>query len=278
MIDILNNGISDLQAIKSIDKRILRMEIMTQKKLSKLFIELYKELLPKVGDATKPDNTIIVGILIESFKKEYENIISDNAINSAQYGRNNITRYIQRAGYSINFREFDPIVSQLIKDSRLQYCDVTLNRVNSELVDILQRGYEEGLGIDNISKNIENKFYQYRGYESTRIARTEVNGASNTGAFLSMEEYKIDLKQWWTAEDERVRRLPRDKADHTILHGQITTLEGTFSNGGKHPHDTNLEPDERYGCRCTVVPYFLKRGYRIPDKDYFYEKDLIKVS
>ncbi len=277
-LDILNNGINNLQAIKAVDKRILKMELTVHRQLSKLFLNIYRDLFPKIGDAIRPDNGIIIGLTIGEYKKDYEKIIADNAINAAQYGRNNVTRHMQRAGYFINFKEFDPFISQLIKDSRLQYCDITLNRINAELVNILQQGYEQGLGIDDIAGNIQEKFRQYGGYESIRIARTEVNGACNTGSFLSMQEYGVELKQWWTAEDERVRRIPRDKADHVILHGQITTLDGLFSNGAKHPHDPTLPGEEKYGCRCTIVPYFIKKGYRIPNMPYFYEKDLIKIS
>ena len=41
-LDILNNGINNLQAIKAVDRRILKMELTVHRQLSKLFMNIYR--------------------------------------------------------------------------------------------------------------------------------------------------------------------------------------------------------------------------------------------
>ena len=65
----MNNGINNLQAIKAVDRRILKMELTVHRQLSKLFTNIYRDLFHKIGDATKPDNGMIIGLAIEEHRK-----------------------------------------------------------------------------------------------------------------------------------------------------------------------------------------------------------------
>ncbi|WP_297981539.1 phage minor head protein [uncultured Methanobrevibacter sp.] len=97
-----------------------------------------------------------------------------------------------------------------------------------------------------------------KGWESRRIARTEINSPQNEGAFSVYDELGVEYHMWWTGQDNRVRD------SHAPLHGHIVAVGNTFSNGLLFPGDKSGPIKEWINCRCTTLPYIIPLGKMAP--------------
>jgi len=154
----------------------------------------------------------------------------------------------------------------------------TLMRVDQSIKDIITDGYKTGYGINYVSNKIRERFGQLHGWESKRIARTEIHNAHNQAVMDTYKEYDVQYTMWISAHDKRVRGLKKgDKADHVKLDGEIIRLGDTYSNGLKYPGDTDGPIEEWINCRCSNAPFVLPYGYAAPPTEQFTENDLIKI-
>ncbi len=143
---------------------------------------------------------------------------------------------------------------------------------------IMQKGYQEGVGIDEVARRLKVEFPELAKWESKRLARTTTHQASQWGANQTIQKHS-EYKQWWTADDTQVRGLnPRDRADHRKMHGEICRVSEPFSNGLMHPGDWTGSPEEAINCRCRVLPFVIPRGYGPPTgRIHFRESDLVEL-
>lgn len=150
--------------------------------------------------------------------------------------------------------------------------------VHQTAFPIMQAGYQEGVGIDEVARRLKVEFPQLAKWEAKRLARTTTHQASQWGANQTIQKYS-EFKQWWTADDTRVRGLnPRDRADHRKMHGEICRVDTPFSNGLMHPGDWTGPPEEAINCRCRVLPFVIPRGYGPPTgMTHFRESDLVEI-
>lgn len=87
-------------------------------------------------------------------------------------------------------------------------------------------------------------------------ARTAYTGAQNAGrveSYKEAEEMGIEIEQEWVATLDTVTRESHQKLD-----GERIKIGGRFSNGLRYPADPSGEPEEVYGCRCTMVAILPK--------------------
>lgn len=148
----------------------------------------------------------------------------------------------------------------------------TLERVRGNIMKNISKSYQEGLGINDAARNLKKEFKKIRTYETTRIARTEINGAQNAGAYQTYLDYDINYHQWWTGRDGRVRD------SHRALQGEIVKVGTPFSNGLLRPGDRTGSIKEWIHCRCTTVPYLMPLGYMAPmGQSTFRESDIIPI-
>lgn len=84
-----------------------------------------------------------------------------------------------------------------------------------------------------------------------RVARTEVVGATNAGAYEQMIATGFEMtKTWLATNDERTR------PSHADADGQTVGLKEKFEVGGvlmDRPHDPAAPLDEIIQCRCTLT-------------------------
>lgn len=154
----------------------------------------------------------------------------------------------------------------------------TLNRVDSNINEILLDGYKSGVGINEVSRQITERFDQLRTWEAKRIARTEIHTAQNMGVMNSYDQLGVEYTQWITAHDSRVRGLnPKDTADHAKLDGEIIPFGGRYSNDLAYPGDTSGPIEEWINCRCSNAPFVLPAGMMAPSFSPFREEDLVPV-
>jgi hypothetical protein len=93
----------------------------------------------------------------------------------------------------------------------------------------------------------EKSFWQVR---SDRIARTEVHGAFEHGSMSSMARVGVQVREWLTASDDRVRE------DHVMADGQRVAMDEPFMVGGEplmYPGDPSGSAENVINCRCVAV-------------------------
>ena len=141
--------------------------------------------------------------------------------------------------------------------------NVILKIINEQL----QKGVEEGLGIDEINRRIiealtELKESPLASYISERIVRTELGRAANIGHMKGAAKANFEVvKVWIAAVDERTRRMPRDQFSHVALDGQTREYDEPFRQIGMKgveavadfPLDPKAPAAFTINCRCTIA-------------------------
>ena len=148
----------------------------------------------------------------------------------------------------------------------------TLNRIDSNINQILTNGYREGVGINEVSRQISERFDQLKTWESTRIARTEIHNAQNMGIMNTYEELGVEYTQWIAASDDRTRE------SHLEIDREIIPFGGVYSNGLAYPGDTSGDISEWINCRCSNAPFVMPAGMMAPSFTPFREGDLIPIE
>jgi predicted nucleic acid-binding protein len=105
--------------------------------------------------------------------------------------------------------------------------------------------------------------------KSWRVVRTETHrvqeGAKHDAVAAADKSGVKMLKTWRTAQDSRVRRRPRDTADHKMLDGVTLPSDGIFKGvKGSGPAPGHLgAAAEDINCRCFLT-YSIDKLERVP--------------
>jgi hypothetical protein len=105
--------------------------------------------------------------------------------------------------------------------------------------------------------------------KSWRVVRTETHRVQEGGkhdAVAAADNSGIKMnKTWRTVRDSRVRRRPRDKADHKMLDGVTLPADGIFKGvKGSGPAPGHLgAAEEDINCRCFLT-YSIDKVKRVP--------------
>ena len=148
----------------------------------------------------------------------------------------------------------------------------TLNRVDSNINEILLDGYRQGVGINEVSRQITERFDQLRTWEAKRIARTEIHTAQNMGVMNSYDSLGVEYTQWIAAGDARTRE------SHVEIDREIIPIGSTYSNGLAFPGDTSGPIEEWINCRCSNAPFVMPAGMMAPSFSPFREEDLVPIE
>lgn len=142
-----------------------------------------------------------------------------------------------------------------------------LDKISIEITDTIKetirkemlKGAAEGLGTDQIVRNL--KQADFPKWMAKRIVRTEMNKATNIGGMVAAADLNIKVnKEWLSAEDLRVRRIPRDQYDHMHMNGIQIGFDEKFVvpstktiDAMMQPGDPNASVGNIVNCRCTLV-------------------------
>lgn len=179
----------------------------------------------------------------------------------------------ERKFLGIGFNE--DFAQDVIERLRMSGLSLAVNMSNTtmrQITRLLVQATEQNLSLDDTVRLIKREMGAAFEQRARVITRTEVGRAANLGKMSGAVQMGIAMdKIWLTANDERVRRRPRDKGDHLELHDKPgIELDETFKNGLTQPGDPNGKPEETINCRCTLV-FKAKRdrnGLTIPKKYY----------
>ena len=280
------------------------------KEVSKIFQEMEYRVINNLAEYYNPEvmfkaHTDLILAPIHEMHKDYYELLCKYKIREFDKSRASGKRIVERL---INFRRRgnilsnqytvlkadlnDAVSSTITKDKLFgtspdvhenletrtyQLSEKTLSRVDSQIKDIIVNGYEEGMGIDKVSRDIRRRFGQLKTWESVRIARTEIHNSQCLGVIKGYDDMGVEYIQWSTSRDSRVRGLkPKDSADHIHMEGEIIRMGGAFSNGLMYPGDMAGPAAEIINCRCQALPFIIPYGYIAPpDMAQFKEDDLI---
>lgn len=250
-----------------------------EKDLRRWFNKLHRKI-QKLIDTYYEDELFFLHInkvytIVEEMKPEYRAILLKHGLTQFYNARETTTTLytIQQKKVSTKaglyepqlIREEDvglfrtnPQIEDSLRYNTFQASDTTLARVTQNITNNLADSYHEGLGIRDAGRRITKEFAGLKGWESRRIARTEINSAQNEGAFSAYDELGVEYQMWWTGKDNRVRD------SHRPLHGHIVAVGNTFSNGLLYPGDKSGPIKEWINCRCTSIPYIIPLGKMAP--------------
>ena len=247
-------------------------------KLQGLFEGVDEVLIDQLEELGEISNTQSREKIVDKLSEEVSDMtvaVSESAIKAANEGKDIIIKQLTEANYAILSNTFSDAVVDNIKNTYREYTDQTIARMQSEVRDILTKGYKDGKGIEAIKKDLGNKFDKVRDYRLENIARTEINSAQNRGKQQSLNDNKVEYKQWLTAEDNRVRgRDPKDEYDHTAMHGQVVRVDEEFVHpyenwSARYPGDRSAPIGAWINDRCTHRPYIPGKDENITSTPYY---------
>ena len=118
----------------------------------------------------------------------------------------------------------------------------------------------ESLGINVIAKNVNAKMTELLGWQSQRIAQTEVLSAASVAQNESVKSVGVPYQKTWVAAMINTRH------SHKAMHGTIAKNDGMFvlPDGSKmeYPRDARFgaPAGEIINCQCFVI-YEPKRDW-----------------
>ena len=274
VVDFLSKH-GNMPAIKKVDDRILKAENRLNNKLLKLQAGLEAEFIRALRErgyipSNMREQKRFVSRIFEIPFRDMRTVIADESVESAELGRQLTFEYLLESGFKIDFKQFSDEIRKKLWEKVYEFSADTFSRIEGDFVKTLATGYEEGLGIDDIARNLRQDFKNLRDYRLRTIARTEIQGAQNEGSHETMREYGVRYKQWLTVDDDRVRGSdPRDEYDHVYLHGQVVEFDEPYSNGMMYPGDRSGDIGDWINCRCRERPYIPRKGEIILTTPYY---------
>lgn len=223
------------------------------------------------------------------YSYQSDKILKENIKKRLRYNtntKNSLDRYLKPHYDLTNFTpsdisiyelldfEIDKAVVDYMSNNIFIASESTLERVTQEIYDIIKETYaEQGEGINRLTEAIQEQFNELSRYESERIARTETlkaQGSANHNRLINNPS--VDYIQWISTDDERTRE------SHIELNGEITFADGSglYSNGLKHPGDTDGAIEEWINCRCDEIAFIPDAGFvPPPNATSWFEDEMI---
>lgn len=265
----------NMPAIKKVDERILKAENRLANKLLKLQAGVEAEFIKALRKKGYLPSNIADqrGFISRILGKPFEDmrtVIADEGLKGAELGRQMSVDDLVREGLKVTATQFKESVRDRLWEKTYTFSKDTFNRIEGDFIKTLAHGYDEGLGIDEVARNLRHDFKGLRDHRLHSIARTEIQSAQNEGSHQTMKDYNVLYKQWLTVGDDRVRgNNPNDPYDHVFLHGQVVEMNEPYSNGMMYPTDRSGDIGDWIACRCRERPYIPRKGETILTTPYY---------
>lgn len=127
-----------------------------------------------------------------------------------------------------------------------------------ELTELFQTAEQLGEGIPAIQERLSTYFGDRKSdYQTERIARTTMTGASNAGSReawkQARDENGVNVKKEWVS----ALQPDRSRESHMEAHGQQVGLDEAFTVDGEnlmYPGDPTGSPGNIINCLCGMIP------------------------
>lgn len=155
-------------------------------------------------------------------------------------------------------------IQRILRERVFKFRDQVARYSAEEIRRVLLAGVAEGQSIQEMNKHLTRLCNNWATFRSARIARTEVNGATNSATILTYTESgKVEQKAWITSVDERTRTWAGGaEFDHEAMNGAKVGVNEYFevesASGGtdllESPGDYAGDPADIINCRCSTIP------------------------
>lgn len=119
----------------------------------------------------------------------------------------------------------------------------------------IRKGLEQQMSIDEIVQLIITS--DISASRARVIARTNITTVTNGAGKAAARETKLLLRKTWiSAQDNRTRRIPRDRYDHLNMDGVTVNMDEMFNVNGDmidYPGDPRGAAANIIQCRCTTA-------------------------
>lgn len=163
-------------------------------------------------------------------------------------------RIIGNQKHLVKQTESDPFEAALqnyIQKFGAQHAKLINDTTKEQLRQLIKAGLDDGVGTEQIARNIRKQIPSLSQFRAATIARTETHTAANFGSQAAAEATGLTLmKEWAAAEDDRTR------PDHSDADGQVVPMDGSFTVGGvqlQFPGDPSGPPEQIINCRCVQL-------------------------
>jgi len=159
-----------------------------------------------------------------------------------------------------DFNMHDPVGLRWIEEKTTKISreinEWTLESISQEVKDSIEEalaeGYSRGETIAQIADRIDEIYdFAVKG-RSERIARTEIISASNKGTMEGLKSVGVELKEWVSSRDYKVREshAELDDQDPIGINDYFITITGEKL---LQPGDPSADAGEVINCRCAVI-------------------------
>ena len=218
-----------------------------------------------IEDGTKQyeDNGIISALPTEQMTATLTNLHIDAGTRWARYTDKDIKRKVAKKNAAIdNYNAFmREYLNRYLLSRSVKPIEETQRKI---MAAIIAQGIEEGIGTNKIAARLRE--LTANPARAKLITRTETGRAMNTGAMLAAANSNLELnKVWDSAQNNRTRRMPRDKTDHLRMNGVSVPYDAFFFVPGMQGFDAMLYPCDPQGsamnvCNCRCAVSFVPTG------------------
>lgn len=200
-------------------------------------IVLENAALEKATDPT------VTELIVESGRRAMREVGKETQIDTS-----NMTT--KQGGISGAFDLHNPEV-QTVKQGFTNRIKKVNDTTYKEIQNILAAAYDEGLGLDEVTRQLRDKYKGFSKFRAERIAKTETNGLVNAGNNLGYKQAGVTHQEWSSAF------LASSRPDHIAADGQVVLITKGFEVGPdilNFPSDPNGSPGNVINCYCSINP------------------------
>lgn len=222
-------------------------------KVEKALREQIKVFTDAWSEAQYVTPAVIPPQIIEKSLKE---IHITGGVNGAKMAQSSIKTQVK----SVETDRWVWVINEYLRTNGLSNLSIEItNTLRKKIITVLQKSVEEGWGVEKTVKYLNEASFPK--WMATRIVRTELAKATNTGAYVGAMDAGIEVeKMWISATDSRTRYIPRNKYDHLHMDGKIVGMNDGFVVPSLENVETLLYPGDPKGsagniinCRCCVA-------------------------
>lgn len=124
-----------------------------------------------------------------------------------------------------------------------------------QVFDIIESGNNAGLGAVEISKNVSDKFQDFKRDRSLMIARTEITRASNEASEEAyIQSGVVEEKEYLAELDDKTSEICQHMDGKTFKLGEPIMEKGQTIAGYTNNYETAMHPPLHPNCRSTLIP------------------------
>jgi HK97 family phage portal protein len=260
-------------------QKVLRLQSAFQKLMQQFFKNQKDRLLSKLDKITNTGKMmsslywyIREGEIISDkagdlfdFYVEHEELLGTLAGLIQRVIKNNGAGAVAEINTGIAFDIDSPEMQSIMEAFKNRLKNVNITTYN-EIKQILKQAYDEGVGINELTKRLTEQFAEFGRARAKRIAQTEMVGMVNGARTEGYRQAGVEYKKWLPAY------LPTSRETH-IQAGELEPipLDQQFPVGEAmldFPGDPSGPPEEVINCYCTLVPYMKEELSYVSDNGH----------